>query len=127
MNLESEINGDNPLPGHERFVPLHARRAGGLRRLKIAAEIPIGTKLEKKLLADNEGAIDFLGLEGAPVLATPWLVGWMEGTRRDAAFPLMELGQDTVGTHVDAFRLAATPMGTTVTFRAEVIGEEGGE
>ena len=30
------------------------------------AEIPIGTKFEQKLLVDNEVAIDFLGMEGAP-------------------------------------------------------------
>jgi predicted thioesterase len=41
------------------------------------AEIPIGTKLEKKLLVDNEVAIDFLGLEGARVLATPWMYGFV--------------------------------------------------
>lgn len=86
------------------------------------AEIPIGTKLEKKLLVDNEVAIDFLGQEGARVLATPWMVGWMERTCRDAVVPLLDPGHDTVGTHVDVHHLAATPMGMTVTFRAEVIG-----
>jgi len=33
------------------------------------AEITIGTRLEKKLLVDNEVAINFLGMEGARVLA----------------------------------------------------------
>lgn len=85
------------------------------------AEIPIGTKLEQKLLVDNEVAIDFLGMEGARVLATPWMIGWMERTCRNAVLPLLDPGHDTVGTHVDVYHLAATPMGMTVTFTAEVI------
>jgi len=85
-------------------------------------EIPIGTKLELKLLVDNEVAIDFLGMEGARVLATPWMIGWMERTCRNAVLPFLEPGHDTVGTHVDVYHLAATPMGMMVTFKAEVIG-----
>jgi predicted thioesterase len=88
------------------------------------AEIPIGTKLEKKLLVDNEVAINFLGLPGARVLATPWMIGWMERTCRDAVLPLLEAGHDTVGTHVNVYHLAATPMGMTVTFTAEVTSVE---
>lgn len=89
------------------------------------AEIPVGTKIEKKLLVDNEVSIDFLGLEGARVLATPWMIGWMERTCRDAVLPLLEPGHDTVGTHVDVYHLASTPMGMTVTFTAEVTGVDG--
>ncbi len=89
------------------------------------AKIHIGTKLEKKLLVDNEVAIDFLGMEGARVLATPWMIGWMERTCRDAVLPLLDAGHDTVGTHVDVYHLAATPIGMTVTFTAEVIAVEG--
>jgi predicted thioesterase len=88
-------------------------------------EIPVGTKLEKKLLVDNAVAINFLGLEGARVLATPWMIGWMERTCRDAVLPLLDAGHDTVGTHVDVYHLAATPMGMTVTFKAEVTSVDG--
>ena len=85
------------------------------------AEIPLGTKLEKKLVVGDDVAINFLGQEGARVLATPWMIGWMERTCRDLALPFLEEGNDTVGTHVDVYHLAATPMGMTVTFSAEVI------
>jgi fluoroacetyl-CoA thioesterase len=88
------------------------------------AEIPIGTKLEKKLLVDDEVAINFLGLEDARVLGTPWMIGWMERTCRDAVLPLLDHGHDTVGTHVNVYHLAATPMGMTVTFKAEVTSVE---
>jgi fluoroacetyl-CoA thioesterase len=88
------------------------------------AEIPIGTKLEKKLLVDDEVAINFLGLADARVLGTPWMIGWMERTCRDAVLPLLDAGHDTVGTHVNVYHLAATPMGMTVTFKAEVTSLE---
>lgn len=89
------------------------------------AEIVIGTRLEKKLLVDDTVAINFLGQEGARVLATPWMIGWMERTCRDAVLPLLDPGHDTVGTHVDVYHLAATPMGMTVTFKAEVVSVYG--
>jgi len=66
-------------------------------------------------------AINFLGLEGARVLATPALVWMLESTARDSIVPLLEKGYDSVGTEVHIRHLAATPLGMQVTFRSEVI------
>ena len=85
------------------------------------ANIPIGTSGEEKLLVTSEVAINFLGMNGARVLSTPHMIGFMERTCRNTVLPLLDAGYDTVGTHVNVAHLAATPMGTTVTFRAEVI------
>jgi predicted thioesterase len=84
------------------------------------ANIPIGTNGEEKLLVTSEVAINFLGAEGARVLSTPHMIGYMERTCRNVVLPLLDPGHDTVGTHVNVWHLAAAPMGTTVTFRAEV-------
>jgi predicted thioesterase len=84
------------------------------------ANIPIGTTGEEKLLVTSEVAINFLGMEGARVLSTPHMIGYMERTCRNTVLPLMDAGYDTVGTHVNVAHLAAAPMGMTVTFRAEV-------
>jgi predicted thioesterase len=86
------------------------------------ANIPVGTKGEHKLLVTSEVAINFLGLEGARVLSTPHMIGFMERTCRDAVLPLLDPGYDTVGTHVNVAHLAAAPMGMAVTFQAEVTG-----
>jgi len=90
------------------------------------ANIPIGTSSEEKLLVTSEVAINFLGNEGARVLSTPHMIGFMERTCRNTVFPLLDPGYDTVGTHVNVAHLAAAPMGSTVTFRAEVtkVGEQ---
>jgi fluoroacetyl-CoA thioesterase len=83
--------------------------------------IPIGAKGEKKLLVTTEVAITFLGVEGARVLSTPHMIGFMEMTCRDTVLPFLDSGHDTVGTHVNVAHLAAAPMGMLVTFLAEVI------
>src|SRR3954453_5716521 len=89
------------------------------------ANIPVGTKGEQKLLVTSEVAISFLGLEGARVLSTPHMIGFMERTCRDTVFPLLDPGHDTVGTHVNVAHLAAAPIGMTVTFSAEVLRVDG--
>lgn len=88
-------------------------------------DILIGSKGEQKILVTSEVAINFLGTEGARVLSTPHMIGFMERTCRDLVLPLLEPGHDTVGTHVDVWHLAAAPMGMTVTFTAEITGVEG--
>jgi predicted thioesterase len=82
--------------------------------------IPVGAKGEQKVLVTTEIAIDFLGMDGARVLSTPHMIGYMERTCRDAVLPLLDQGYDTVGTHVNVAHLAAAPMGMMVTFQAEV-------
>ena len=86
------------------------------------ANIPVGTTGEQKLLVTSEVAINFLGLDGARVLSTPHMIGYMERTCRDTVLPLLDPGYDTVGTQVTVSHLAAAPMGMAVTFRAEVTG-----
>ena len=89
------------------------------------ANIPLGTKGQFKLLVTNEAAISFLGMEGARVLSTPHMIGYMERTCRDTLLPLLEPGYDTVGTHVNVAHLAAAPIGMCVTFDVEVTGVDG--
>ena len=88
-------------------------------------EISIGTKGEKTILVTSEVAISFLEQENARVLSTPHMIGLMERTCRDTVLPLLEPGHDTVGTHVNVYHLAASPIGMPVTFTAEVIAVNG--
>jgi predicted thioesterase len=84
------------------------------------AQIPVGTRREQNLLVTSDVAVDFLGLEEARVLGTPYLIAHLEMTSRNAIRPLLETGYDTVGTHVDVRHLAATPLGMQVRLYAEV-------
>jgi fluoroacetyl-CoA thioesterase len=87
--------------------------------------IPIGTKGRHERRVTDDIAINFLGLEGARVLATPAMIGLIEMTCRDSILPLVEAGFDSVGTEVNVKHLAATPMGMGVRFESEVIECDG--
>lgn len=68
-----------------------------------------------------EIAIDFLGMEGARVLGTPFMIMLLEMAARNSMVPMLEPGYDSVGTEVNVRHLAATPMGMEATFKSEVI------
>jgi predicted thioesterase len=84
-------------------------------------QIPIGVKGELRLLVTSEVAIDFLGQESARVLGTPHLIANLEMAARNAVQKYLDPGMDTVGARVDLRHLAATPMGMSVAFYAEVV------
>jgi len=88
------------------------------------ANIPEGAKREEKLVVTEDVAISFLGVDGARVLSTPNMILKLEHTCRSLVLPLLDPGYDTVGTHVNVYHLAATPVGMTVTFRSEVTSVE---
>jgi fluoroacetyl-CoA thioesterase len=86
--------------------------------------ITVGVTREETQKVTSEIAIDFLGIAGARVLSTPNLILGLERTSRNLVLPLLEPGYDTVGTHVNVYHLAATPMGMNATYRAEVTSVE---
>lgn len=84
------------------------------------SEIQIGAHRVEVVRVDDENAIRFLGLDGARVLSTPHMIGYMERTSRNLVFPMLDTGFDTVGTLVNVAHLGAAPMGAEITFRAEI-------
>ena len=84
--------------------------------------IPVGLTHEFRRRVTNDIAINFMGLEGARVLGTPFLIMLLEMASRNAILPMLDPGYDSVGTEVHVRHLAATPMDMEVTFRSEVIG-----
>lgn len=87
-------------------------------------QISLGIKGESTLFVTSEYAVNFLGVEGARVLGTPYLISQLEMTARNSVKPFLEEGFDTVGARVDVRHLAATPLGMNVTFRSELVGIE---
>jgi len=83
-------------------------------------QIPLGATGRRHLLVTPETAIDFLGDERARVLSTPHMIAWMEWAARDAILPFLDEKEDSLGTWVDVRHLAATPVGMSVEFTAEV-------
>ena len=87
--------------------------------------IEIGKVREEVLDVDDRVAIKFLGMEGARVLSTPQMIGYMEKVSRDLLFEMLEPGKDSVGTIVNVKHLGAAPMGSKVTFRSKLTSLDG--
>ena len=86
-----------------------------------------GQAAKIRFVVEAKHIIDFAE-EGMPaVLATPWLIWFMEHTAREAMLPHLEPTESTVGTLVDIEHLAPTPLGQAVNCRAQVIRSEGSQ
>src|SRR6266581_3280125 len=84
-------------------------------------DLRIGTTRQESVVVGDDHAITFLGPEGARVLSTPRMIGFMERTCRDLVLDMLDAGQDTVGTHVNVYHRKAAPMGAAVVFHAELL------
>ena len=80
-----------------------------------------GAKREETIEVGHDHAIRFLGLEGPRVLSTPQMILHMERACRNLILDMLDPGHDTLGTHVNVSHCAAAPMGSTVTFFAELL------
>jgi len=87
--------------------------------------IEIGAWREETVTVDERMAISFLGVESARVLSTPQMIQHMEITSRNLLFPMLDAGNDSVGTVVHVKHLGAAPIGTEVVFRSEILAVDG--
>ena len=88
-------------------------------------ELRLGLKLEYSTIVTADLAVNFLGLDSARVLGTPFMIMLMEITSRNCVKPHLSEGLDTVGTVVNVRHLAATPLGAKIRFTSELIGIAG--
>lgn len=84
-----------------------------------------GITHELAFTVEAEHTIDFAADDLPPVLATPWLIWFLEQTALELMLPFLDEGEITVGTHVDVEHLAPTLCGEKVTCRARVIHGDG--
>lgn len=85
------------------------------------AEYQIGAKREDVVEVGIDSVIKFLGPDGPRVLSTPQMILFMERTCRNLILSMIDPGQDTVGTRVNIAHCAAAPLGSRVTFAAELL------
>ena len=86
--------------------------------------LKVGTTGQRRFVVEPAHAIDFAEGGMPAVLATPWLVWFLEHAARDAVLPFLDEGESTVGSHVAIDHLAATPVGRAVTCLARVVHRE---
>ena len=87
--------------------------------------IEIGTSYELTFEVTDDLTALTVGSGTLPVLATPVLAAKLEECAWRAAAPFLEEGSSTVGTRLELNHTSPTPVGMTVTCRAEVTAAEG--
>jgi fluoroacetyl-CoA thioesterase len=87
--------------------------------------IEVGMRTSWQRQVEEDMTADRWGNKGVMVLATPTLVGLLEGTAVRAIADQLEPGWSTVGTHIDLWHLKATPVGDSLTLSAEVTEVDG--
>jgi len=84
----------------------------------MAKEIPIGTRAEVINSVEHRHTLAALSPELPAVLATPWMIGWMEHACFQAQAPFCEDGETTVGTAIHVDHRAPTTIGQRVVAEA---------
>ncbi len=87
--------------------------------------LTLGLRLEHSTIVTADLAVNFLGLDSARILGTPFMIMLMEITSRNCVKGHLPEGYDTVGTVVNVKHVAATPIGAKVRFTSELIGISG--
>ncbi len=85
----------------------------------------VGLVGEQRRTVEGAHLIDFMGPDVPGVLATSWLVWFMEHAARNAILPYMDDGEDSVGTDMQIQHTAPTPQGLEVACRARVVRVDG--
>ena len=80
---------------------------------------------QKLYQVESKHVINFMGPEVPEVLASPWMLMFMEHAAREAVLPYLKPGEDTVGVGFEFEHLAATPIGSTVTATAQLTACDG--
>jgi fluoroacetyl-CoA thioesterase len=92
--------------------------------MKATANIPIGASATQSVVVTRELTVAHFHPDMPEVYGTPLMIYLMEVAAADAIREYLPEGWVSVGAVVDIKHLAATPVGLTVTARAEVISVE---
>ena len=88
-------------------------------------EIQPGLVGEAQTVVDSHNVASAYGSGSIDVFSTPAMIALMENAARACVDQHLPQGSISVGTRVDVRHLAATPVGASVTARAELIEVDG--
>jgi predicted thioesterase len=97
------------------------KRIEVLTMMKATAEIPLGASASKSVVVTRELTVAHFHEDMPEVYGTPLMIYLMEVAAAAAIEEYLPEGWVSVGVLVDVKHLAATPVGLTVTARAEVV------
>lgn len=87
--------------------------------------IKVGMSRQEAFQVEEQHSAAHLGSGTVKVLATPWMIAFMEITARKLLDEHLPDSHTSVGTHVDVHHLAACGLGSQVQAQVEVLGREG--
>ncbi len=93
--------------------------------MELSELIQPGTTREDSFPIGMENSAIHLGSGSSRVLATPWMIAFMERVSHRLLTCCLPEGYSSVGTHLDVRHLAPTPVGATIRVRAEVLQLDG--
>ncbi len=93
--------------------------------MEISELIHPGMVREDSFPITMENSAIHIGSGSSRVLATPWMIAFMERVSHRLLMCCLPEGHSSVGTHLDIHHLAPTPVGATIRVKAEVISVEG--
>lgn len=93
--------------------------------MNLSELIHIGQRNEDRFTVTEQITAYQVGSGSARVLATPWMIAYMERTAHRLLTCCLPEGHTSVGTLVNVRHLAATPLGGEVRVEVEVLSMEG--
>lgn len=93
--------------------------------MEVGEWIQPGMWREDRYQVEEHHSASHVGSGSLKVLATPWMIAFMERTARDLLAERLPDGYSSVGVHVDVRHLAPSPVGSQVRTRAEVVAVNG--
>ena len=93
--------------------------------MEISELIHPGMTREDSFPITVENSAIHLGSGSSRVLATPWMIAFMERVSHRLLTCCLPDGFSSVGTHLDVHHLAPTPVGATIRVKVEVLSLDG--
>jgi fluoroacetyl-CoA thioesterase len=93
--------------------------------MEIASRIQPGSERESFYSVGEENTAIHVGSGTSKVLATPWMIAFMERTSHQLLVEILPPGYTSVGILVNVRHLAPTPVGSTVRVNTRVLEVEG--
>jgi predicted thioesterase len=87
--------------------------------------LQVGKTREEVFTVESQHSAAHVGSGSARVLATPWLIAFMERTARDLLAGVLPAGYSSVGVHVNIRHLAPSLVGSRVRSRVDVTAIQG--
>jgi predicted thioesterase len=93
--------------------------------MEVSELIHPGMTREDSFPITMENSAIHLGSGSSRVLATPWMIAFMERVSHRLLTCCLPDGFSSVGTHLDVHHLAPTPIGAAIRVKVEVLSVDG--